>query len=103
MNAARLEQARAGILGVLSGEVTPDSDVGYFEDDTFYYDVYILDRDDHEWLRLHLTDPAFIPERRLAVALQTHSEGRQRLIALLMEEVRLHRALAESLEDHDFH
>lgn len=84
----RLEAARENVLKVLQGELTPDSHPAYFEDDLFYFDINVVEREDYDWLEGELSSETHTLERRLAVATQLYGERRAAVLMPLIARYR---------------
>jgi hypothetical protein len=80
---ASIERARETVLGVLRGDLTPDTHPGVFEDDILYFAVERLGRQDASWLETELLSSEHgLNERRLVASMAT-PRIRQRVAAQL--------------------
>ena len=86
IEASKLEASRARLLQILTGELTPENDLSYFDEDGATYDALALEAHDPTWLL------AVVRDRRYPLA------GRRNLV---MNLVRFQAELWIELEAED--
>jgi hypothetical protein len=79
-----LQNAKAIILKVLSGDVTPETDRAMFQDDIVGFSVHKAQTSDIAWLLTELASPRNnLDGKRLVVQLMTMGPERTRAEAML--------------------